>query len=115
MSIAKIAEAMSEARNEAERIWPDSQALQQPSLDDMYRAWSRDAFVSGAAWQSEHTSKDDTIHTDAEIEAAARVFFGNLNYPSASLDWDKAADHVKDNWRLKTRLALDAARKVVTE
>jgi hypothetical protein len=51
--------------------------------------------------------------TEAEIEAAARVFFGNLHYPSASLDWDKAADSVKDNWRLKTRLALTAARKAV--
>ena len=53
--------------------------------------------------------------TEAEIEAAARVFFGNLHYPSASLDWDKASDHVKDNWRLKTRIALSAARKAVTE
>jgi hypothetical protein len=53
--------------------------------------------------------------TEAEIEAAARVFFGNLHYPSASLDWDKAADSVKDNWRRKTRLALTAARKAVTE
>ena len=53
--------------------------------------------------------------TEAEIEAAARVFFGNLHYPSASLDWDKASDYVKDNWRLKTRLALTAARKAVTE
>jgi hypothetical protein len=52
--------------------------------------------------------------TEAEIEAAARVFFGNLHYPSASLDWDKASDQVKDNWRLKTRLALTAARKAVT-
>lgn len=51
--------------------------------------------------------------TEAEIEAAARVFFGNLHYPSASLDWDKASDQVKDNWRLKTRLALTAARKAV--
>lgn len=51
--------------------------------------------------------------TDEEVEAAARVFFGNLHYPSASLDWDKAADHVKDKWRLKTRLALDSARKEV--
>lgn len=53
--------------------------------------------------------------TEAEVEAAARVFFGNLHYPSASLDWDKAAEQVKDNWRLKTRLALTAARKVVME
>ena len=53
--------------------------------------------------------------TEAEIEAAARVFFGNLHYPSASLDWDKASDQVKDNWRLKTRLALTTARKAVTE
>ena len=53
--------------------------------------------------------------TEAEIEAAARAFFGNLHYPSASLDWDKAADQVKDNWRLKARLALTAARKAVTE
>lgn len=53
--------------------------------------------------------------TEAEIEAAARVFFGNLHYPSASLDWGKAADCVKNNWRLKTRLALTAARKAVTE
>ncbi|GAA6124201.1 hypothetical protein BPY_23090 [Bifidobacterium psychraerophilum] len=52
--------------------------------------------------------------TEGEIESAARVFFGNLHYPSASLDWDKASDHVKDNWRLKTRLALTAARKAVT-
>lgn len=52
--------------------------------------------------------------TEAEIEAAARVFFGNLHYPSASLDWDKASDQVKDNWRRKTRLALTAARKAVT-
>lgn len=51
--------------------------------------------------------------TEAEIEAAARVFFGNLHYPSASLDWDKAADSVKDNWRRKTRLALTATRKAV--
>ena len=51
--------------------------------------------------------------TEAEIEAAARVFFGNLHYPSASLDWDKASDYVKDNWRLKTRLALTATRKAV--
>ena len=29
---------------------------------------------------------------EAEIEAAARAFFGNLHHPSASLDWDKAAD-----------------------
>lgn len=112
---------MSIATDEAERIWPDSQALQQPSLDDMYGAWSREAFVLGAAWQSDHTSKDDPIPgrmaepTEAEIEAAARVFFGNLHYPSASLDWDKAADSVKDNWRIKTRLALTAARKAVTE
>ena len=52
--------------------------------------------------------------TEAEIEAAARVFFENLHYPSASLDWNNASDHVKDNWRLKTRLALTAARKAVT-
>jgi hypothetical protein len=98
---------MSEARNEAERIWPDSQALQQPSLDDMYGAWSRDAFVRGAEWQSQREP------AEAEIEAAARVFFGNLHYPSASLDWDKASDQVKDNWRRKTRLALTATRKAV--
>ena len=53
--------------------------------------------------------------TKAEIEAAARVFFVNLHYPSASLDWDKAADHVRDNWRIKARLALTAARKAVSE
>ena len=53
--------------------------------------------------------------TEAEIEAAARVSFVNLHYPSASIDWDKASDHVKDNWRIKARLALTAARKAVSE
>ena len=53
--------------------------------------------------------------TEAEIEAVARVFFGNLHYPSASLDWDKASDYVKDNWRLRARIALNAARKAVME
>jgi formylglycine-generating enzyme required for sulfatase activity len=65
------------------------------------------AFAAGAEWQSQREP------TEAEIEAAARVFFGNLHYPSASLDWDNAADSVKDNWRLKTRLALTATRKAV--
>ena len=52
--------------------------------------------------------------TEAEVEAVARVFFENLHYPSASLDWDKASEYVKDNWRLRARLALTAARKAVT-
>ena len=52
--------------------------------------------------------------TEAEIEAAARVFFGNLHYPSASLDWNNASDYVKDNWRLRARIALTAARKAVS-
>ena len=51
--------------------------------------------------------------TEAEIEAVARVFFVNLHYPSASLDWDKASDYVKDNWRLRARIALNAACKEV--
>ena len=67
------------------------------------------AVARGAGYITVRTAEP----TEAEIEAAARVFFGNLHYPSASLDWDNAADHVKDNWRLKTRLALDSARKAV--
>jgi hypothetical protein len=65
------------------------------------------------AFQNGYVAGRTAEPTEAEIEAAARVFFGNLHHPSASLDWDKAADHVKDNWRIKTRLALEAARKAV--
>lgn len=77
-------------------------------------------FGDTESWMNRDPERNDYIDgrtaepTEAEIEAAARVFFGNLHYPSASLDWDKAADSVKDNWRLKTRLALTAARKAVT-
>lgn len=96
---------MSIATDEAEKNFslPDNHGV--PAFD-LY--WLRDqqqqAYVAGRTAEP----------TEAEIEAAARVFFGNLHYPSASLDWDKAADYVKDNWRLKTRLALTAARKAVT-
>ena len=75
------------------------------ALENRHVIAQREAYVAG------RTSEP----TEAEIEAAARAFFGNLHYPSASLDWDKAADQVKDNWRLKARLALTAARKAVTE
>jgi hypothetical protein len=75
------------------------------ALENRHVIAQREAYVAGRTAEL----------TEAEIEAAARVFFGNLHYPSASLDWDKAADCVKDNWRLKTRLALAAARKAVAE
>lgn len=88
---------MSIATDEAENKFDDTESW-------MNRDPERNAYVAGRTAEV----------TEAEIEAAARVFFGNLHYPSASLDWDKAADYVKDNWRLKTRLALTAARKAVT-
>ena len=51
--------------------------------------------------------------TEDEIEAAARVFFEDPHSQSSLLDWDKAPDYLKDNWRFETRLALAAARKSV--
>lgn len=97
---------MSIATDEAERRYP----IEYSNFDcDVSKLSAcRRAFALGAEWQSQRES------TEAEIEAAARVFFGNLHYPSASLDWDKAAYSVKDNWRIKTRLALTAARKAVS-
>lgn len=74
----------------------------------------RDSSYSADEMDDAYVAGRTAEPTEAEIEAAARVFFGNLHYPSASLDWDKAADSVKDNWRLRTRLALTAARKAVT-
>ena len=74
----------------------------------------RDSSYSADEMDDAYIAGRSAEPTEAEIEAAARVFFGNLHYPSASLDWDKASDQVKDNWRLKTRLALTAARKAVT-
>ena len=101
---------MSIATDEAEKMYPASTDVDDPMYKYMdaiagYSSEKRQGYVAGRTAEP----------TEAEIEAAARVFFRNLHYPSASLDWDKAADHVKDNWRLKTRLALTAARKAVAE
>ena len=100
---------MSIAIDEAERKYPAPTDVDDPMckyVEAMAGCPSakREGYIAG------RTSEP----TEAEIEAAAQVFFGNLHYPSASLDWDKAADQVKDNWRFKTRLALTAARKAVT-
>ena len=96
---------MSIATDEADKLYPFNK---EASSDDDFlqnddNGLKHEGYVAGRTAEL----------TEAEIEAAARVFFGNLHYPSASLDWDKASDHVKDNWRLKTRLALTAARKAV--
>jgi hypothetical protein len=71
---------MSEARNKAERIWPDSQSLQQPSLDDMYGAWSRDAFVRGAEWQARRETAEARrdLLRDSEITVFAEAMFDEL-------------------------------------
>jgi hypothetical protein len=99
---------MSIARREAEKKYPAPTDADDPMCKYVEAiagcpAAKRQGYVAGRTAEP----------TEAEIEAAARGFFENLHHPSASLDWDKAADHVKDNWRLKTRLALEAARKAV--
>lgn len=106
---------MSIATDEAEKYFPTRYCPHMEPNGD-YRG--RECYLDGVkssdiqeAYEQGRTAEP----TEAEIEAAARAFFGNLHYPSASLDWDKAADQVKDNWRLKARLALTAARKSVTE
>lgn len=87
---------MSIATDEAARRWPDSQALQQPSMDDMYGAWSREAFVLGAAWQRGREP------TEAEIKAAVRaMYYSHADY------WESDEDYA--------RYLLEAARKAVTE
>lgn len=78
---------MSIATNEAENVvdeqmishfyYSDS-PLSFPEAND----FGKDMYVAGRTAEP----------TEAEIEAAARAFFGNLHHPSASLDWDKAAD-----------------------
>ena len=100
---------MSIATDEAEKKYPAPTDADDP----MYKYVETIAGCPAAKRQG-YVAGRTAEPTEAEIEAAARVFFGNLHYPSASLDWDKAADQVKDNWRLKTRLALEAARKVVS-
>ena len=100
---------MSIATNEAAQKYPAPTDADDPMYKYVeaiagYPSAKRQGYIAGRTAEP----------TEAEIEAAARVFFGNLHYPSASLDWDKAADQVKDNWRLKTRLALTATRKAVT-
>ena len=101
---------MSIATDEAEKKYPAPADADDP----MYKHVEAIAGCPSAKRQG-YIAGRTAEPTEAEIEAAARVFFGNLHYPSASLDWDKAADQVKDNWRLKARLALTAARKAVTE
>ena len=106
---------MSIATDEAEKYFPTQYwPHMEPNGD--YRG--KECYLDGVkssdiqeAYEQGRTAEP----TEAEVEAAARVFFGNLHHPSASLDWDKAADHVKDNWRTKARLALTAARKAVSE
>ena len=92
-----------------------SEAKKKFSLPDNHGVPAFDLYWLKDQQQQAYVAGRTAEPTEAEIEAAAKVFFANLHYPNASLDWDKAADSVKDNWRLKTRLALIAARKAVTE
>ena len=101
---------MSIAADEAEQKYPAPTDAEDPMYKYVeaiagYPSAKRQGYIAGRTAEP----------TEAEIEEAARVFFGNLHYPSASLDWDKASDHVRDNWMIKTRLALTAARKAVSE
>jgi hypothetical protein len=95
---------MSEARNKAERIWPDFQSLQQPSLDDMYGAWSRDAFVRGAEWQARREP------TEAEIEAAAGKLAEIMNSVNLGIEKYSGITVVQT-----VRELFATARKAVTD
>lgn len=114
---------MSIATDEAARRWPDSQALQQPSMDDMYGAWSREAFVLGAAWQRWREP------TEAEIDAALKALRSSLVERNAAcritltgiaeISVGPTIAKLSDGTRLHldriVSIVLEAARKAVTK
>ena len=88
-----------EAIREAELRWPSYPIIGFSGAGDRQAA-----FVSGAEWQASREA------TDAEVEAAAKALFSEIFRPVPDVTWGSVSEDVRDNYRVKVRVTLRAAR-----
>lgn len=99
---------MSEARQEAERRWPEGGDL--PDL--LYpraamRHSMRGAFVAGAEWQAAQPVEI----TDVMVERAAKAIHGVVvDLREGRPSWEKTAPILQEEYKGLARAALEAAR-----